>query len=107
MEMKKIKKFLTQKVLVRTALLCSRSIKKSSRFHPASISTPASRKPSCSPTFSKRPKRMETRPDTRPKAVADGWAGARLRVFTHCDRFQFKRDNLSAMDGRMDGQSLL
>ena len=34
----------------------------------------------------------ETRPDTRPKPVADGWAGARMRVFTLCDRFQLERD---------------
>ena len=24
--------------------------------------------------------------------VADGWAGARMRVFTLCDRFQLERD---------------
>ena len=28
-----------------------------------------------------------TRPDTRPKPVADGWAGARTRGFTLSDRF--------------------
>ena len=27
----------------------------------------------------------KTRPDTRPKPVTDGWAGARMRVFSLCD----------------------
>ena len=39
-----------------------------------------------------------TRPDTRPIPVADGWAGAEMRVFTLFD---------GPTDGRTDGQRLL
>ena len=37
-----------------------------------------------------------TRPDTRPIPVADGWAGAEMRVFT--------LSNSITTDGRTDGQ---
>ena len=45
---------------------------------------------------------LKTRPNTRPKPVADGWAGARTRVFTLSDRFQLERDNSSVTDGLTD-----
>ena len=50
-----------------------------------------------------------TRPDTRPKPVADEWAGVRMRVFTLSDRFQLERDGPTnwPTDQPTDGQSLL
>ena len=50
-----------------------------------------------------------TRPDTRPIPVADGWAGAEMRVFalTQLDHlYGVWTDQLPA-DGPTDGQSLL
>ena len=44
-----------------------------------------------------------TRPDTRPP-VADGWAGAEMRVFTLFDSCSLTD---RPTDGRTDGQSLL
>ena len=43
--------------------------------------------------------KIGTRPDTRPKPVADGWAGAEMRVFT--------LSNSIITDGPTGGQSLL
>ena len=40
----------------------------------------------------------ETRPDTRPP-VADGWAGAEMRVLT------FRLDGYGRTDGRSDGRT--
>ena len=40
---------------------------------------------------------MVTRPDTRPIPVADGWAGAEMRVFA--------LSNSITMDRRMDGRT--
>ena len=45
---------------------------------------------------------LRTRPDTRPP-VADGWAGAEMRVFPFFD--SWVTDGWT--DGRTDGQSLL
>ena len=42
----------------------------------------------------------KTRPDTRPIPVADGWAGAEMRVFT-------LSKSITMADQRTDGQSLL
>ena len=47
-------------------------------------------------------KRMRTRPDTRP-SVADGWAGAEIRVFSLFNWIVTDRQTY----GRTDGQSLL
>ena len=44
----------------------------------------------------------KTRPDTRPIPVADGWAGAELRVFTLFD--SCSRTN-GRTDGRTDGRT--
>ena len=44
----------------------------------------------------------ETRPDTRP-SVADGWAGADMRIFPLFDSMVTD----GRMDGPTDGQSLL
>ena len=47
--------------------------------------------------------RMKTRPDTRPIPVADGWAGAEMRVFALS-----QLDDLNEPTGRpTDGQGLL
>ena len=51
----------------------------------------------------------KTRPDTRPIPVADGWAGAELRVFTLfdlCSRTNGRTDGQTDgwTDGRTDGQ---
>ena len=48
----------------------------------------------------KRRGRIETRPDTRPISVADGWAGAEMRVFTLFN-------SCSRTNGPTDGQSLI
>ena len=48
-------------------------------------------------------KSKETRPDTRPIPVADGWAGAEMRVFTLSNSITMDRRT----DGPTDGQRLL
>ena len=55
----------------------------------------------------KESEQEKTRPDTRPP-VADGWAGAEMRVFTLFDSCS-PTDRLTdgRTDGRTDGQSLL
>ena len=47
--------------------------------------------------------RKQTRPDTRPISVADGWAGAEMRVF---ELSQLDHP-YGPTDRRTDGQSLL
>ena len=48
----------------------------------------------------------KTRPDTRPP-VADGWAGAEMRVFPLFDSMVTDGRMDGPTDGRTDGQSLL
>ena len=48
----------------------------------------------------RRTENGETRPDTRP-SVADGWAGAEMRVFPLFDSIITDRQT----DGRMDGRT--
>ena len=54
---------------------------------------------------------VSTRPDTRPIPVADGWAGAEMRVFTLSNSTTTDRPTNQPTnrptDGRTDGQSLL
>ena len=54
---------------------------------------------------------MKTRPDTRPIPVADGWAGAGMRVFTlfdPCSRTDGRTDKRSyTVTKQTDGQTLL
>ena len=52
---------------------------------------------------SQRQRDTQTRPDTRPIPVADGWAGAEMRVFTLSNSITTDRPT----DQRTDGQSLL
>ena len=47
---------------------------------------------------------MKTRPDTRLIPVADGWAGAKMRVFTLSNSITMTD---GPTDRRTDGQSLL
>ena len=54
----------------------------------------------------KKEKREKTRPDTRP-SVADGWAGAEMRVFPLFDSMVTDGPTNGRTDGRTDGQSLL
>ena len=51
--------------------------------------------------------RFTTRPDTRPIPVADGWAGAEMRVFPLFDSSVTDQRTDGPTDGRTDGQSLL
>ena len=51
--------------------------------------------------------RNSTRPDTRPIPVADGWAGAEMRVFTLSNSIITDGPTDGRTDGRTDGQSLL
>ena len=51
--------------------------------------------------------RLKTRPDTRPIPVADGWAGAEMRVFPLFDSSVTDQPTDGQTDGRTDGQSLL
>ena len=48
----------------------------------------------------------KTRPDTRPP-VADGWAGAEMRVFPLFNSLTPDGPTDGQTDGRTDGQSLL
>ena len=48
-------------------------------------------------------RQIKTRPDTRPIPVADGWAGAEMRVFTIANSITTD----GPTDGPTDGQSLL
>ena len=47
----------------------------------------------------------ETRPDTRPIPVADGWAGAEMRVFPLFDSSVTDRRTDGPTDGRTDKAS--
>ena len=47
----------------------------------------------------------KTRPDTRP-SVADGWAGAEMRVFPLFNSITTDRPTDQPTDRRTDGQSL-
>ena len=49
----------------------------------------------------------KTKLDTRPIPVADGWAGAELRVFTLSNSITTDGQTDGRTDGRTDGQSLL
>ena len=55
-------------------------------------------------------KQKKTRPDTRPIAVADGWAGAEMRVFPlfdSCSPTDQRTNGLTDRwtNGRMDGRT--
>ena len=47
----------------------------------------------------------ETRPDTRPIPVADGWAGAEIRVFPLSDSITTDRPTDQPTDQRTDGRT--
>ena len=49
----------------------------------------------------------ETRPDTRPIPVANGWAGAEMHVFTFSNSITMDQRTDGPTDGPMDGHSLL
>ena len=49
-------------------------------------------------------KRMRTRPDTRP-SVADGWAGAEMRVFPLFNSITTDQPTDQPTDGRTDGRT--
>ena len=46
-----------------------------------------------------------TRPDTRPIPVADGWAGAEMRVFTLSNSITTDRPTNQPTNGRTDGRT--
>ena len=56
---------------------------------------------------SMKERNKKTRPDTRPIPVADGWAGAEMRVFPLFDSSVMDRPTDQPTNRRTDGQSLL
>ena len=57
--------------------------------------------------FSLGTKNERKRPDTRPIPVADGWAGAQMRVFPLSDSITTDQPTDQPTNRRTDGQSLL